>query len=566
MSTLQRMMTRRRGGSPYPKGSQMWDTGVGASPELGQVVVGTGFSRSGGEIVQAATGVSAFVTSQYWKKADGSGFTRANGLAFVGDVRGNGMLGWTTSTTIGGGNTVDAYSGLGTAFTGFLSATTPTGMPTRTPVQVASILLGTGAIITMNGVVQWYHDVNAGATLYPLLTHGFAGNPAGAYSNLGVVDLTSHESKWGALSTLCDSYATSPTAGNQYTHSRSGFIRWTMTGQTGVTQSIKFRVVDANNYWVIELAQGAPGSISLYEVVAGVKSAALKTYSTTIANGTAYKISIMLNGRSVRCWIGTGSGISTAFRYDAMRTALTGTGLILSHAGANLVVLPAYLPLPAAVQRERIVLAAQGDSKVLGTGDTVSGESGGYPPDLVDLVGSSRILELTPRGGVSGRTTATWNSFVAGGVAPTYAETFFGDSNLCQSNSVKITLTHSVNDVSGSIPGTIPAEATFKADYGAIIAAARDANPSAALMTYKKVWKASGTYPGSLADGYTASQTLDTWRDDVCTPLGYIIDGPDERALLKRNDNGLSRTGDGIHGNSTYYGELAADIKSKFGM
>lgn len=527
-----------------PLGAQMYDTG-GAAPELGTAVAGSGFTRSGSEITQSATGAAAFTTSYYWTKAGGGGFTRAAGLAFIGDMKagsnGNPLFGWLKSTVIGGGNVIEAWNAgsINNSYTAFNVASTPVGLPSRTKVQVASILLATGAITTLNGYVQWLFDDDATVTVYPVLTHSGAGNPSASYSDLAVVDLTQHEAKWGALSTLCDAYAATPSVGATYTHSRDAFIKWTMTGQTGVTQSIKFRVMDANNYWVIELAQGAPGSITLYEVVAGVKSAAKAALSTTIANGTAYKISIQLNGRSVRAWI----NYTTAFRFDAMRTSLDGTGLILSHAGANLAVLPAYLPLPTAVRRERISVLAVGDSTELGTGDSVAGENGGWVPDMIDAIGSRLIFEITPRAGVSGRTTATWNSNVSGGVPPTYVEQALANSNI---KPTFIFIKHSVNDLTGAVPGTIPAQATFEADFGGMLDAAHDHAPSASLVVARKVWKASGTYP-TLGDGFTNFATLNGYADNVCAGRAYVIRGADYTVLIKGADNGLSETADGIH-------------------
>jgi hypothetical protein len=97
---------------------------------------------------------------------------------------------------------------------------------------------------------------------------------------------------------------------------------------------------------------------------------------------------------------------------------------------------------------------------------------------------------------------------------------------------------------------TLPAEATWKADYTSIIDSLRAKWPTA------EIWLAKPWAQGEGAN----SDTIAGWIDDIVG--GYVSGvavGPDERTWLENGDDGATYTTDGVHYSSAAQPVCAAE-------
>lgn len=182
-----------------------------------------------------------------------------------------------------------------------------------------------------------------------------------------------------------------------------------------------------------------------------------------------------------------------------------------------------------------INILAYGDSKTLTTGDTTGGR--GYPTRMstnkVDFV-------LSPdRIGVGGQTVASMKARVDADLA---AASGTPDFILCNLGA---------NDV-----GSMPVEATWKANYQYIFSAMRTKWTNVKIYVMRP-WRR----------GYaTECNTLASWIGDlVVSNPGVVYEGPDERVFLENGDDGVTYTGDGIHPNAVGYTLTATKWRESIG-
>ena len=161
-------------------------------------------------------------------------------------------------------------------------------------------------------------------------------------------------------------------------------------------------------------------------------------------------------------------------------------------------------------------LFAVGDSKTVGVADSPA--TAGWATLLAGLLG----WNLFPaRYAVSGWTAALAATFIASNPIPTDTASGWAVINL------------GVNDTA-----SMPAQATFKSNYTAIIDAIHASLPNYKILC-DLIW----------AQGQnTNCDTIDGWITDViATRSTFAFAGIDERIILKGSDNGASETSDGWH-------------------
>ncbi len=113
-----------------------------------------------------------------------------------------------------------------------------------------------------------------------------------------------------------------------------------------------------------------------------------------------------------------------------------------------------------------------------------------------------------------------------------------------------VLLNWGANDV-----GSLPAEATWEADYLAIIDKVHAKAPNAKVYLMRP-WRR----------GYDAeAATLHGWIDTIVAARAFTYVGPDEAVWMKGADNGAAMTTDGIHYSTAGQAECAAQWKTVLG-
>jgi len=164
-----------------------------------------------------------------------------------------------------------------------------------------------------------------------------------------------------------------------------------------------------------------------------------------------------------------------------------------------------------------------GDSKTTGTGDTLY--RGGYPSQL--CTAALQFCEYPLRIATGGATVASRAGTIAADLAAAIGTPEYILCNL------------GANDVA-----SLPAEATWKANYQTIINAAR-AKWGSVKIYIMLPWRRNYA---------TECNSLATWIADLVTSNpGVVYAGPDERVFLEGGDDGATYTGDGIHPNAAGY-------------
>jgi lysophospholipase L1-like esterase len=179
-----------------------------------------------------------------------------------------------------------------------------------------------------------------------------------------------------------------------------------------------------------------------------------------------------------------------------------------------------------------------GDSKTAGGGDTTPppADRNGFPP-VLEALGNFR--EAPWRLGIGGMTTADMAARVASDIAG-----FVQSPNF-------VLLNVGVNDI-----GTLPAEATWKADYATALDAFNAKWPTIKVLCARP-WK---------QNGMTDANTLAVWISDLIATRSWCSLGIDERVFLEGGDNGATYTSDGTHPTHAGYALTAAQWKLAIGL
>lgn len=500
----------------------------------------------------ALTATTAFNATAVGKDNAAGGFTRAPGLALItkGRFAGlTGFLGWTKSLTLSDANLLHAYGYNTNPSLVMRSAATQLlpggGAPTRTNTLWHSVLQSTGALIFWNYRLMWHDTQDNTATLYPVLTQ-LSTTGAANLDEVSVVQLSQFEAAWGVNRAKATTYRATSVASQVEVMDAFGLVRHSMLAATGITQNLWVRCSDASNGWIVRFDQ-AGSTVKIIELVAGVETERASAAQPQ-NNGTTYNWTVLCNGLSIKVFINAGLVTS----WNQAISNITATGLMIDRAGTELYAWALDFTELAAFPRVKMILGV-GDSKTFGTGDEVNtpgAEASGYPRYLVDLLGAG-YGELMARNGTGGQTTATLATNIYTQLAAHYGKVDY------------ICLNTSVNDISGAVPGTLPAEATWKANYTTILDALHYQFPNA-VVGCALMWKASATG----VDGFGAAcNTLNGWvQDVVATRSSFAIVGPDERIILKGSDNGVSELADTLHPLNATYQAMAAAWRTTFGL
>lgn len=262
-------------------------------------------------------------------------YARAAGLALFGRVvaatnsttlgSGNGRLGWVSSNAING---TEAGS-LCSQTTGDLQSAISTGNgPALLGVitsgflcDQAVVLRGTGAFFLVrtpgeNWKLAYPVNVGNAATVYP--RYRLSANTYGiSWDDVAVQQLTG---PWSTDNGIATNRTASASANATLTHEANCVLEGTRTMAAAETWDILFRRTDDSNCWVVRTVQGAPGSITLYEKVAGVETSRATASITVTA--ASHRLVVTADGQKVRVILDNTHRLS----YDSAATNLTATG------------------------------------------------------------------------------------------------------------------------------------------------------------------------------------------------------------------------------------------------
>lgn len=493
---------------------------------------GNNGSISGGALVVAAVAGDTD-PSYYWTDNSDSGFARAAGLGCVFEETGEAWVGLSNSATlttnaliygIKGTSVIDAGVEHQTAL-----PTTDTKWVVVTDDIGAKLLYKTGDTYTLG----WVWDNGADATLWPAVL--------GAVYTLPGIYLCRFESPFNTRAGLRTDYIATLANGLTFTKSDACLIRFKVNtvGRAG-SVNVYYNYQDAQNYWRLTLV-GTTGALRFVKRKDNVQ--VLNNDLGIVSNGD--EITIRREAGRIRVWCGsalvrdyTASGVSD---FAASQGLLSGfdagsTAWDLTALATWPLEVPSPYPFDANLSGLR-TFAVWGDSKsVAGTWD--------YRLRL--------LLEMS--------TGAHWqhpNNFAVAGytVANVAAEIA---ANLALMTSVPefVSISLGSNDAQA-----LPAEATFKANYGTIIEAIHAQYPAALIYV---------SIPVRLSDSPPSAPTADCitlrgWIDDVIASYDYVHEGVDE-IDLENGDGYATYYIDTTHMNSAGYLQWANILRDATGL
>jgi lysophospholipase L1-like esterase len=322
------------------------------------------------------------------------------------------------------------------------------------------------------------------------------------------------------------------------------FIEHSITAATGVTQEVLVRYVDDNNCWVIRMSQTG-STIKIIERSGGVEieyASASQTWTDT----TQYRISIIVDKYTIRVYVGN----TYKCEYVSARSNYEATNAKVSHAGSNLISWPLYLSLDAGTPTISKSVFAVGDSKTAGQGDDDSTSPDGFPSRLVSNLNSSTGIPWAEFPTKIGRSSYGVNYGLGGTV--NIKDVIDADLASKPYAPDYVIINLGVNDSANFIGN----EAQWVLDYQYIIDTIHVRYPNARI-SIARVWKAG-------ADALFDSMN-DTYIPQVISGRSWCFLGPDERIVLKGDDNGATYTVDGIHPNPAGHQALADAWQTSMG-
>lgn len=287
--------------------------------------------------------------------------------------------------------------------------------------------------------------------------------------------------------------------------------------RTAGVAGIVVKYIDSSNY-VYAYHDGT--NITLRQVVSGVDSELIAATSSAYADGRIIRLSVI--GTSIRMFYNL-SAIGGAVSIDSSLSGGTRVGLYTTDTantfdnaicyavgtGGEYSVLNRYFNSSANA------IFTVGDSK------TASGSYQNYLIPYLILKSEEKWIETSPRFAFSGYGADDMKLYMDSNLPLVYGPS---------PNYVLINL--GVNDV-----GSLPLEADWKINYGAIIDSLHAKWPEATIVCMR-VWR----------EGEDSNcDTLNQWIDDLVLSRSFSIAGPDERIFLKGDDNGATYTVDGVH-------------------
>jgi len=483
-------------------------------------------------------------TGGTFKLLSGDAFTRANGVSFYSRNKitistGEGVL----ASSEGGTNPTDGVYFRPGLLYGYNDGT-------------AFYNLG-----TLNSIISANHDLlvvqrSAGAYLFirggpfgkwELLYPAITSNGETAkwmYKNVSATDTGQNDDAivtkiGGAFASdygYASYYSASPTSPATCTASPDSVVEFTWTPAADEVLEIYLRQVDATNRSILRCNQ-ATSKLYLYRVTGGTETAVIDRAQTWTAD-TPYRIvvachmnyyGVFLNdvflqsGASYVNELGTGYGVSGF---------ATGANFAIYNA------LTSSIPAPFDFSGWRWYYA-YGDSK------TATGAMSAYLSDLLET--ATGVRWAFNMRGRSGYTVADMAAKVASdiGLITSSAEA---------PESILINL--GTNDVA-----SLPAEATWKANYTTIISAMHTKWPSAKIYLAKPVRLEAAPPSTPLA----ACSTAHGYIDDLAALYDYVYVGMDETDL-EGGDSYVTYFADALHPNTAGYAQSAALWKVALGL
>jgi hypothetical protein len=474
----------------------------------------------------------------------GASQARSAGRAIVLDVSyqsGVVVLGWGASAVLCRHGSIVTNSGSGYMRPNFGVATGNYDLVPYTLSVAYRLLLvqrSTGTFLAIRGGTEfpnwtlvWVDDLTTTTPLYASLSNY---NGIFVVDNVGVVDLS------GALA--ADGWATSsiasPSNPQTATSTADAIVSFVWTPGAAETLNLMVRRVDDDNTWIVRCDQAA-SKIYLYEKEEGAETerGATGGLSQTWTVSTAYHIVVRFAASDMRVTVDKTA--KQAYTSASFQSSATGVKVSGFATGADLFAWPIDISaiVPGALAPSHTYYFVVGDSKSL---------IATYPPYLTQLLNAaserfwSNALPMAATGG------ATVNSRSLTVETDLAANTFDPDVVLCNLGT---------NDLA-----SLPAEATWKADYTTIITAIHARWPSAKIYVSKPVLLQA--VPPSTPHADTA--TLHGWVDDLVALYSYVYDGIDE-ADLEGGDGYATNFSDTAHQTEAGQAAVAALWKTAMG-
>lgn len=308
-------------------------------------VVDTGnkVSQSGGELLTGGNTTTSdpIVQSPAFVRLVGRAFfVRFNSIAL------RAFAGWFNGTAQLEAADVDTSGRV------YINGTALTGLFTQafaTYYDLAIVLRTAGAFVFVRGGIYTTWTLiwagNAGTTS-PLKASIVAinGTSSQKWDDFRVLDLGLYDARFATDFGLATARLSGPAAGATAQSTADALIEWTTPTTPTVTSNVRFRKVDASNYW--EVRYSTTG-FALFEVVAGVPTSRASD-ATANANGARFVViaeGAVIKGYSnnvLRWTYSSATGFQTATGVEV--SVLAGGGVI-----SELVAWPRFVTLPGGV-------------------------------------------------------------------------------------------------------------------------------------------------------------------------------------------------------------------------
>lgn len=386
-------------------------------------------------------------------------------------------------------------------------------------------VFGSRSGIVLRSAGAWYVDVTNGKLRYVTPTNAQTPVYAQYYSpnSAGVVTADNRTvaqfgGVWATDYGIALDGKPVPVAGDTLAGSADGIVELTWIVESGVTLEIKPRYTDDDNCYVVRIIQ-AGSTIKVYKREGGVETELTGgTTSQTWTVGTAFRIMVILEGTSIRTFVGVAAkNTATATSFNQAVTTVKATGFTTGYARLFIAWPYDISAVPLVVGSAALVTSymGYGDSK------TSDGSMQTALTEILKLTQRAQYIEGT-RIAVTGRTVATTQDNV--------------DSELAAAvgtpSSILINL--GANDM-----GSVLNETNWKNDFLYILDALHVKWPNAQVYIARP-WR--GGTPSTTPD------TVAAWIADlVALRPTFTHLGMDERAFVP------SYAADTLHPNAAGY-------------
>lgn len=355
------------------------------------------------------------------------------------------------------------------------------------------------------------------------------------YDNWIVYDLGG---VWGQDYGIATARSQYPDPDTVMTQAADAIVEFTWTPEAAQTLTLMVRRTDDNNCLKIECDQ-ANGTIKLFERVAGSDNELAAGKTQTWTAGTAYRVVVILDGTTVKTFVANVAKHNTTSSVEQTSTTAKVSGFTAAK-GLDFVAWPrsGLSPFDYGLSAASKRILGYGDSKTYGQGDDNPPPDGknGYLPLLV-----ASLVVATGRGWAESPTRIVHGGY---NVAELQAAV---DADISAISGVVpdyILVNAGVNDTT-----VLPAEATWKSNYGYILDALHTKWPGAWIGCAKQF----------VTGNEVNCVTLNGWLDTVSSARSWAVVAFDEGDFLPGN------MADSTHPNRAGYILTAAAWQSAMG-